>query len=392
MELPANLPDELRVKLEALSKTSPSLAQTILRAWQAREGRPNPAAAESLAQPAPTPTPPPAPSPVSTPPTPSPDWREVRAFEWQDLLKKAEETLRSEGDWERLGPLVRLLVAQALRHGARNDPSREAHVFLAQWEVCQFLGISTRTLERWLGDPRYAPYREVAQDWIAWETWMASGEAIKSKAPIKGGTLWRVRVRPLRRSPKRKIRVLAPYLRLPWRDLAQDIQQGHTERQVCEPDTMSGYKEYLQLGKGVTLRVVVGRPFATPQQLNLPFSLYPDIARDLRTLLRAASIPPGRKGRLRWAQAVAAAIAQALGDQKSLRYWLKVAFQALKVLVFGGGEAAMRLLFRVISIAREAREDGFARSPGAYAQHLLRREGWHELVGPYAHLRVGEAA
>ncbi|MDW8482682.1 MAG: hypothetical protein RML14_12645 [Meiothermus sp.] len=191
MELPANLPDELRAKLEALSKTSPSLAQTILRAWQAREGRPNPAAAESLAQPAPTPTPPPAPSPVSTPPTPSPDWREVRAFEWQDLLKKAEETLRSEGDWERLGPLaplVRLLVAQALRHGARNDPSREAHVFLAQWEVCQFSGISTRTLERWLGDPRYAPYREVAQDWsFAWADLDGLGRGHQEQGPHQRG-------------------------------------------------------------------------------------------------------------------------------------------------------------------------------------------------------------
>jgi hypothetical protein len=42
-------------------------------------------------------------------------------------------------------------------------------------------------------------------------------------------------------------------------------------------------------------------------------------------------------------------------------------------------------------MAQEARRDGFARSPGAYAQALLRREGWFDLVRPYEGFKVGVA-
>jgi hypothetical protein len=103
-------------------------------------------------------------------------------------------------------------------------------------------------------------------------------------------------------------------------------------------------------------------------------------------------MPGGRNGRRNWAQAVASAIAHALGDQRSLHFWLKVAWAALRALTFGGGEGPMRVLLRVILMAQEARTDGFARKPGAYAQALLWREGWFDLVRPYEDFKVGVAA
>jgi hypothetical protein len=406
---------ETRAKIEALKAKNPKLAQALEEAYRAmkerqeREARDeksvqdeeNPPHQKAATPPAPPPADDPAPlppqGPAEAPREAEPvqkltTWREVREFEWRDYLSKAEALLAKWGHLERLGPLaplVRLLVALAIREGARLDPSREAHVFLAQWEVAEMLGVSERTVERWLNDPRYERYRKVARWWIAWETWYTSGQGIGQEQAVKGGTLWRVRVRPLVR-PGRPMKVLAPYLALPWRDLGEDAREGRTRRGVSAPDSMSGYKEGLLLGNGVTLRSVVGKPLATWESKKTPL-LYPDTARDIRELLRAASIPGGRNGRQKWAQAVASAIAQALGDQKSLRWWLKVAWAALKALTFGGGEGPMRVLLRVVLMAQEARRDGFARSPGAYAQALLRREGWFDLVRPYEGFKVGVA-
>ncbi len=318
------------------------------------------------------------------------DWKEVRRFEWQDLLSKAETSIDRHGFREVLGPLyplVRLLVALAIREGARLDPSREAYVFLAQWEAAQALGVAERTLERWLHDPRYEKYRQKARLWIAWETWYTSGEGIGRDHVVKGGTVWRVRVRPVIR--KRGLRVLAPYLRLPWRDLAQDREEARTARVLSLPDSVSGYKGGLLVGNLVTLRSVVGEPLATWGSKKTPLPLYPDTARTFRELLRLASVPSGRNGRRNWAQQAASAIAAALGDQKSLRYWLRVVWAALKQALYGGGEGALRVLARVVHMAKEAREDGFARSPGAYAQALLRREGYWELVAPFQAFKAG---
>ena len=405
---------ETRAKIEAIKAKNPKLAQALEEAYramkerqerEARDGKsvqdeenpPREKAATALeAAPAAHPTPLPPQGPAEAPREAEPvqkltTWREVREFEWRDYLTKAEGLLSRWGHLERLGPLaplVRLLVALAIREGARLDPSREAHVFLAQWEVAEMLGVSERTVERWLHDPRYERYRKVARWWIAWETWYTSGAGIGQEQAVKGGTLWRVRVRPLVR-PGREMKVLAPYLALPWRDLGEDAREGKTQRGVSAPDSMSGYKEGLLLGNLVTLRIVVGRPLATWESKKTPLPLYPDTARDIRELLRAASIPGGRNGRQKWAQAVASAIAQALGDQKSLRFWLKVVWAALKALTFGGGEGPMRVLLRVVLMAQEARQDGFARSPGGYAQALLRREGWFDLVRPYEGFKVG---
>jgi len=206
---------------------------------------------------------------------------------------------------------------------------------------------------------------------------------------VRGGTLWRARVRPLVR-PGRPMKVLAPYLALPWRDLGEDAREGRTRRGLSASDSMSGFKDSNLLSKLLTLRTLVGRPLTTWDINNISL-IYPDTARDIRELLRAASIQGGRNGRQRWAQDVASAIAQALGDQKSLHWWLKVAWSALKALTFGGGEGPMRVLLRVVLMAKEARQDGFARSPGAYAQALLRREGWFDLVQPYEGFKVGVA-
>ncbi len=408
---------ETRAKIEALKQKSPKLAQALEEAYRAMQERQErevrdeksvqdeekPPAQTAFTAPVATapadPTPLPPQGPEKAPREAEPvqkltTWREVREFEWQDYLNKAEALLSRWGHLERLGPLaplVRLLLAFAIREGARQDPTREAHVFLAQWEVAKMLGVSERTVERWLNDPRYERYRKVARWWVAWETWYTSGTGIGQEKAVKGGTLWRVRVRPLVR-PGRPMKVLAPYLALPWRDLGEDAREGRTQRGVSAPDSMSGYKDLLLLGNGVTLRSVVGKPLATWESKKAPLLFYPDTARNIRELLRAASIPGGRNGRRNWAQAVASAIAQALGDQKSLRYWLKVAWAALRALAFGGGEGPIRLLLRVVLMAEEARKDGFARSPGAYAQALLRREGWFDLVRPYQGFKVGVAA
>jgi len=403
---------ETRAKIEALKAKNPKLAQVLEEAYRAmkkiqeREARDeksvqdeeNPPHQKAATPPAPSLTDNPAPLPPQGPAEALREaepvqklttWREVREFEWRDYLSKAEALLAKWGHLERLGPLVRLLVALAIREGARLDPSREAHVFLAQWEVAEMLGVSERTVERWLNDPRYERYRKVARWWIAWETWYTSGQGIGQEQAVRGGTLWRVRVRPLVR-PGRPMKVLAPYLALPWRDLGKDAREGRTRRGVSAPDSMSGFKDNNLLGKLLTLRTVIGKPLPTWEIKNLSL-LNPDTARDIRELLRAASIPGGRNGRQRWAQAVASAIAQALGDQKSLHWWLKVAWSALKALTFGGGEGPMRVLLRVVLMAKEARQDGFARSPGAYAQALLRREGWFDLVQPYEGFKVGVA-
>ncbi|MFD3005114.1 hypothetical protein [Thermus tengchongensis] len=417
---------ELQAKIEAIRQTNPGMAEALMRTYEAlrakQEGQqkrsphdeeahqdeenPRPQKAEKA------PPPPPAAHPTPLPPAgpaealkeaeslqekPAQDltWAEVRLFEWRDLLAKAEDLIRKAGDWEALGPLqplVRLLVAFALREGARHVPEREAAVFLAQWELAAMLEVSTRTLERWLNDDRYEPYRRVAQDWIAWETWMTSGEGIGKPHAVRGGTVWRVRVKPVRRKEGRKIRVLAPYLTLPWRNLAQDRKEKRTERTAnANSDTVSGYKRLHQLGNGLTLQILVGGPLPAFQREKTPLPLYPDTraARDLRALLRAASIPGSREGRRSWAQEVASAIARALGDQKSMAFWLRMVWAALRVIAYGGGEGVLRVLFRVVSIAQEARQDGFARSPGAYAQHLLKREGFFDLVAPFAAYRVG---
>ena len=403
---------ELQAQIEAIQQRNPQLAQVLLKSYVALKKRESGEVQDVKNPPSKTPDKvPPAPpaipdtdTPSQSPPKglteaesfqkniPAPDWEEVRRFEWQDLLTKAEDLIQKAGDWEALGPLrplVRLLVAFALREGARHVPEREATVFLAQWELARMLEISERTLERWLNDTRYDKYRSVAQDWIAWEIWMTSGEGIGKTHAVRGGTVWRVRVKPVRRS--RKIRVLAPYLALPWRNLAEDRQEGRTERAAnANSDTMSGYKRLHQLGKGLTLQSIVGRPLIT-QRKKHPLSLYPDTqtARDLRELLRIASIPNRRDGRRAWARDTAAAIARALGDQKSMAFWLRIVWSALRVIIYGGGEGVLRVLFRVVSIASEARQDGFARSAGAYAHYLLGKEGYFELVSPFAAYRVG---
>jgi hypothetical protein len=397
-----NVNQDILSRIEEVRQKNPRMAQVLERAYQAFKKKQEPSV--QSADPASTDTSTPAvpPPPPSQPPAPAQDekaasasaqikWAEVRNFEWQDLLAKAEELIRQAGDWGRLGPLaplVRLMVAFAVREGARHIPEREAIAFLAQWEVAEMLGISTRTLERWLNDASYQDYRNVAQDWIAWETWMTSGEEIGQKGAVRGGTVWRIRVKPVRRKLGRKIRVLAPYLRLPWRSLAQDRQEGRTQ---AAKDSMSGYKDLLKDGRGLTLQVILGGSLVAIQTKKSPLLLYPDThtVRDFRALMRAASIPGGRKGRRAWAQQVASAIAGAIGDQKSLNFWLKAVWAALRAITYGGGEGALRVLFRVTCIAKEARQDGFARSPGAYAQHLLRREGFWDLTNPFAAYRVG---
>jgi len=411
--LPSDLPDELRQQLEGLAQKNPALAQSLLKVWQAKQARetkeasapkeqatePEPRSQghsqnEALKRPIsplesnpPTPTTPPA---SEAPQRPFESPADIRALEWQDLLSKAEAAIQRYAHWERLGPLapmVRLLVAHAIRFGARLDPSRECHIFLAQWELAAALEVSERTLERWLNDPRYEAYRQVARMWISWETWYTEGEGIGKSGAVRGGTVWRVRVRPLARAR----RVLAPYLRVPWRDLGEDKREGKTAK-VLASRSVSGYKEALKVGRGLTLQGVVGRPLATLIQKNPVTSLYPDTAgrtRDLRALLRASSIPGGRDGRRSWAQQVASAIASALGDGHSARFWLRAVWAALKAILFGGGEGSLQVLFRVVYMAKEAREDGFARSPGAYAQALLRREGFWDLVTPFQAFKVG---
>lgn len=420
MTLPPDLPEDVRAQVEALAAKNPRFAEAVLAAWRAKrereakeakegkakEASPNASTEDSgpkTAAKAPReeegyPSSPPSPAPAkegpSRPALAETDWKEVRRFEWEDLLAKAEAELRRWGHWERLGPLapmVRLLVAHAIRLGARQDPSREAHVFLAQWELAAMLGVSERTVERWLHDPRYERYRQAARMWIAWETWYTDGEALGKGHAVKGGTLWRVRVRPIFRL--RPLKVLAPYLRFPWRDLKEDKAKGRTAKVLSAPHSMSGYKKTLLLGQGITLQGVVGAPLATLVQKQNPLlPLYPDTARNLRALLRAASIPGGREGRRKWAQDVAAAISAALGDAQSFRFWLRVVWAALKAVLFGGGDGALRVLARVIYMAQEAKEDGFARKPGAYAQGLLRREGYWDLVNPFRAFKVGVVA
>lgn len=405
LNLPPDMPEDIRRQIEDLAQKNPGMAQGLLRLWEAKRKR-EAGGVSWNETPAKTPKEAPEEEPPSSgtpdragleaappqrPTLANTDWREVRRFEWQDLLAKAEAELARWGHWKLLGPLapmVRLLVAHAIRLGARKDPSREAHVFLAQWELAAMLGVSERTVERWLNDPRYERYRKVARWWIAWETWYTSGQGIGQEQAVRGGTLWRVRVRPLVR-PGRPMKVLAPYLALPWRDLGEDAREGRTRRGVSAPDSMSGYKEGLLLGEGVTLRGVVGKPLATWESEKTPLLLDPDTRRTFRELLRLSSVPGGRNGRRSWAQQVASAIASALGDQKSLRFWLRVAWAALKQVLYGGGDGAMKVLARVVTIAAEARADGFARSPGAYAQALLRREGYWDLVAPFQGFKAG---
>ncbi|GAA6732539.1 hypothetical protein YIM73518_23030 [Thermus brockianus] len=402
LNLPPDMPEDIRRQIEDLAQKNPGMAQGLLRLWEAKRKR-EAGGVSWNETPAKTPQEAPEEGPPSSgtpdrasleaappqrPTLANTDWREVRRFEWQDLLAKAERTIEAHGYKEVLGPLfplVRLLVAYAIGEGARLDPSREAHVFLPQWEVAQALEVSERTVERWLNDPRYERYRRYARHWIAWETWMTSGRALEQEGAVRGGTVWRVRVRPVYRA----IRVLAPYLRLPWRDLEEDRREGRTARVLSAPDSMSGYKEGLLLGKPLTLRIVVGKPLATWESKKTPLPLDPDTRRNFRELLRLSSVPGGRNGRRSWAQQAASAIAAALGDQKSVRFWLRVVWAALKQALFGGGEGAMRVLARVVGLAAEARADGFARSPGAYAQALLRREGYWDLVAPFQAFRAG---
>ena len=402
LNLPPDMPEDIRRQIEDLAQKNPGMAQGLLRLWEAKRKR-EAGGVSWNKTPAKTPQEAPEEEPPSSgtpdragleaappqrPTLANTDWREVRRFEWQDLLSKAEKTLEAYGYRDLLGPLfplVRYLVAHAIREGARLDPSREAHIFLPQWEVAQALGVSERTVERWLHDLRYEKYRRFARHWIAWETWMTSGRALEREGAVKGGTVWRVRVRPVYRA----IKVLAPYLRLPWRDLEDDREKGRTARVLSDPDSMSGYKETLRLGSGLTLRVVVGKPLATWESEKTPLLLDPDTRRTFRELLRLSSVPGGRNGRRSWAQQVASAIASALGDQKSLRFWLRVAWAALKQVLYGGGDGAMKVLARVVTIAAEARADGFARSPGAYAQALLRREGYWDLVAPFQGFKAG---
>ncbi len=414
IQFPPDMPEDIRAQLEEVARKSPKMAEGLLRIWEAKKEREAKEAKRGKAkgeaermQDSPasvswktTPTERAEKAPQveapeeTTSPSPMPQgdltWRDVRAFEWQDLLTKAEDLLKRWGHWERLGPLapmVRLLVAHAIRLGARQDPSREAHVFLAQWELAAMLEVSDRTVERWLHDPRYERYRQAARMWIAWEVWMTEGEGIGKQHAVKGGTVWRVRLRPIFRA--RPLKVLAPYLRFPWRDLEQDKKEGKTARVLSASDSVSGYKRHLQLGKGVTLQGLVGRPLATWESKKTPLPLDPDTRRNFRELLRLASVPGGRNGRRNWAQQAASAIAAALGDQKSMHFWLRVVWAALKQALFGGGEGAMRVLARVVGLAAEARADGFARNPGAYAQALLRREGYWELVAPFRDFKVG---
>ena len=402
LNLPPDMPEDIRRQIADLAQKNPGMAQGLLRLWEAKRKR-EAGGVSWNKTPAKTPQEAPEEEPPSSgtpdragleaappqrPTLANTDWREVRRFEWQDLLSKAEKTLEAYGYRDLLGPLfplVRYLVAHAIREGARLDPSREAHIFLPQWEVAQALEVSERTVERWLHDPRYEKYRRFARHWIAWETWMTSGRALEREGAVKGGTVWRVRVRPVYRA----IKVLAPYLRLPWRDLEDDREKGRTARVLSDPDSMSGYKETLRLGSGLTLRVVVGKPLATWESEKTPLLLDPDTRRTFRELLRLSSVPGGRNGRRSWAQQVASAIASALGDQKSLRFWLRVAWAALKQVLYGGGDGAMKVLARVVTIAAEARADGFARSPGAYAQALLRREGYWDLVAPFQGCKAG---
>ncbi len=418
IQFPPDMPEDIRAQLEEVARKSPKMAEGLLRIWQAKKEREAKAQTGTKARVEEAnqaeDSPPPvswkatrvetaekapqveAPEETTSPslvPQADPTWRDVRAFEWQDLLTKAEDLLKRWGHWERLGPLapmVRLLVAQAIRFGARQDPSREAHVFLAQWELAAMLGVSERTVERWLHGPAYERYRQIARMWIAWEVWTTEGEGIGKQHAVKGGTVWRVRLRPIFRA--RPLKVLAPYLRFPWRDLEQDKKEGKTARVLSVSDSVSGYKRHLQLGKGVTLQGLVGGPLATLLKKTPLPSLYPDTARDLRTLLRAASIPNGRQGRKQWAQQVAAAIASALGDHASSRFWLKVVWAALRAVLVGGVEAALHLLFRIVVMTKEAVEDGFARKGGAYAQALLRKAGYWDLVGPFQGFKVGVVA
>ncbi|WP_243090564.1 hypothetical protein [Thermus neutrinimicus] len=242
VNLPPEMPEDIRRQIEDLAQKNPCMAQGLLRLWEAKRKRE--AGVSWNGTPAKTPKEAPEeeppssgtldraglePAPPQRPTLANTDWREVRRFKWQDLLAKAERTIEAHGYKEVLGPLfclVRLLVGYAIREGARHDPSREAHVFLPQWEVAQALEVSERTVERWLNDPRYERYRRYARHWIAWETWMTSGRALEREGAVKGGTVWRVRVRPVYRA----IKVLAPYLRLPWRDLEEDRREGRTAR------------------------------------------------------------------------------------------------------------------------------------------------------------------
>lgn len=376
----ADLPPELKEKLSGLP---PRLAEGLLRVWLAM---PRPGGAAS---PAPV-----SPQEERRGERPAPCGRGAPRVslskgeglgsaleklglstkeekEWQALLEKAEERIRKHGDWEKLGPLapmVRLLVALALRLGAGGDPHREAVIFLTQWELAQMLGVSLRTLERWLGAPAYAKYRRVARRWIAWRVWRTDGRPIGKPHPVKGGTVWRVKVKPR----KKPFNVLAPQLRWFWRDLGVERKEGRTARVLA----LSGYntvryKSLLRVGKGVTLQGVRGRDVKADLIRKTSVRFYPDTPsfRDLRDLL--FNPPTKRRAHPQWVQEVAQRISTTLRDGTSLRFWLRMAWIALRK-----GPAFQFALLRAVQLAREAMEEGRIRNAGAYACAVLKGQGF----------------
>jgi hypothetical protein len=218
-------------------------------------------------------------------------------------------------------PLVLMLVKGALEDGRRPGEAggNDYHVLsnypslgvLSAAAVGRKKSYTSKTIQRWL-DPS-ASHAAALRCWLGWRHWMTdtlleyrsginpkTGEAFltgRSRGPVIGGTLFRVRLSPLRHISQQRlsecteerpsvIQPLKPELAREWRDLEHDRHEGRTwqkgEQSIALESIDVRIKTVLDINNQLSKDLLYLDLNKTNQQsknlLTQQNYLYPDIA------------------------------------------------------------------------------------------------------------------
>ena len=323
--------------------------------------------------------------------------------------------------------LVLFFVKGALEAGLRpgDEDENAYHAFSTDKALgvyCALLADQDRsynekTIRRWLRPD--APHAAALRCWLGWRCWYTdtlreyrTGEGFdtgKSRGPVIGGRLFRVRLSPLAdvseerlahctRERPSVINPLQVELKKPWRDLEMDRHEGRTWQHG--PNSVDLSFVDVHIDKGRTKDSYSGgilysdnsktdsEAFPRAHVLHQNY-IYPDI----QTLEGAAKLRRDVQGAADWLMyCIEGSKIEPERKQTLQKRYLHAVWTALKAKRFGGSNQGLELLIEAKRLALELRRSHRAhtiRDVPAYVWHAIERRGFEELRRDYGGFERG---
>ena len=322
-------------------------------------------------------------------------------------------------------PLVLLVVKGALESGRRpgDEDGNTYHCFTTNPSLgvlCALLkdrdeSFNEKTIRRWL-DPD-ARHASALRCWLGWRHWMTdslleyrqgvnpkTGKVYKtgqSRGPVVGGTLFRVRLTPLKEVKEEQLRActkerpsviqpLKPELERAWRDLEVDRHQGRTW--TLSPNCIPLEEVDVHIDKERT-KDIKGGPLCyletcktdelTPNNLINQNYLYPDIA----SLEGAARLRGDVERTALWLMRCVEGEVKEARRLELLNRYRHAVWVAYKAHRYGQTREGFELLLLAKNLAFELRQtpNHSIKDVGAYVWSVVERRGFAELRRDYSY-------